>query len=158
PIRNMVTSRAKPRTTPVLSTDYLQSLCYTIPDHSSFSILIPMPQYLAQGSNIMNDLNGFYGPNAGYVLELYERYLADPSAVDEELRTFFAQWAPTDLSVPSAHPTPSAPPDDTTSIPPVPSPVAPSTPYALSSSAPLDVTRTVGAARLIRYIRELGYL
>ncbi len=32
----------------------------------------------------MSDLRAFYGPNAGYVLELYERYAADPAAVDDE--------------------------------------------------------------------------
>ena len=33
----------------------------------------------------------FYGPNAGYVLELYERYQADPASVDAATRAFFEQ-------------------------------------------------------------------
>ncbi len=36
----------------------------------------------------------FYGPNAGYVIELYERYLADPASVDAETRSFFETWSP----------------------------------------------------------------
>jgi len=30
-----------------------------------------------------------YGPNVGYAIELYERYLADPSSVDDETRAIF---------------------------------------------------------------------
>ena len=41
-------------------------------------------------------LDGFSGINAGYVLELYERYRADPLAVDEKTRALFATWKPTD--------------------------------------------------------------
>jgi len=36
----------------------------------------------------------FYGPNAGYVIELYEHYLADPASVDAETRAFFETWSP----------------------------------------------------------------
>jgi 2-oxoglutarate dehydrogenase E1 component len=42
----------------------------------------------------MDNLQAFYGPNAGYVLELYERYRTDPSAVDEATRAVFARWTP----------------------------------------------------------------
>src|SRR5262245_58776193 len=38
--------------------------------------------------------NDFHGPNAAYVLELYDRYLTDPSSVDPETRAFFQQWRP----------------------------------------------------------------
>lgn len=31
----------------------------------------------------------FHGPNAGYLLELYERYQSDPGSLDEETRRFF---------------------------------------------------------------------
>jgi 2-oxoglutarate dehydrogenase E1 component len=40
----------------------------------------------------------FHGPNAGYVLELYERYQADPSSVDPESQAFFATWTPPTLN------------------------------------------------------------
>jgi len=39
----------------------------------------------------MNDFSTFHGPNAGYVLELYDRYRADPQSVDAETRAFFEQ-------------------------------------------------------------------
>ena len=39
-------------------------------------------------------LDGFSGINAGYVLELYERYRADPLAVDEKTRALFANCYP----------------------------------------------------------------
>ena len=42
-----------------------------------------------------HDLSAFYGPNAGYVLELYDRYRDDPDAVDAATRDFFAGFAPT---------------------------------------------------------------
>ena len=42
----------------------------------------------------MNDLQTFYGPNAGYVLELYERYQRDPSSVDPATRAIFEAWSP----------------------------------------------------------------
>lgn len=39
-------------------------------------------------------LKEFYGPNAGYVIELYEAYLRDPSSVSPELRELFRGWKP----------------------------------------------------------------
>ena len=42
----------------------------------------------------MYDLETFFGPNAGYVLELYERYKQNPASVDEATRNIFATWAP----------------------------------------------------------------
>ncbi|MCU0494184.1 MAG: 2-oxoglutarate dehydrogenase E1 component [Chloroflexaceae bacterium] len=74
----------------------------------------------------------FHGPNEGYVLELYERYLQNPEAVDAATRAFFATWTP---------------PADT----------APPAPEGTPTHN-YDVTRTISAARLIRYIRELGHL
>jgi 2-oxoglutarate dehydrogenase E1 component len=38
--------------------------------------------------------DAFHGANAGYVQELYERYLRDPDSVDDETRAIFAQWTP----------------------------------------------------------------
>ena len=42
----------------------------------------------------MHDVSAFHGPNAGYVLELYDRYHTDPQSVDAETRAFFQQWSP----------------------------------------------------------------
>ncbi|NJL58234.1 hypothetical protein HC928_26305 [bacterium] len=36
----------------------------------------------------------FHGPNAGYILELYERYCQSPDLVDAPTRAFFADWTP----------------------------------------------------------------
>jgi 2-oxoglutarate dehydrogenase E1 component len=91
----------------------------------------------------MSDLHVFYGPNAGYVLELYERFQHDPASVDPTTRAFFENWTP--------------PADDSPLQPPA--TAAPSSPPPQSTpGVALDVTRVVGAARLIRYIRELGHL
>jgi ABC-2 type transport system ATP-binding protein len=38
--------------------------------------------------------NPFYGPNLGYVLDLYESYRANPESVDERTREFFGSWNP----------------------------------------------------------------
>ncbi len=43
----------------------------------------------------MDILREFYGPNAGYVLELYDKFLNDPSSVDPEVRELFLKWKPT---------------------------------------------------------------
>ena len=40
----------------------------------------------------------FYGPNAGFALELYERYLADPTSVDEQTARLFAYVDPASLN------------------------------------------------------------
>ena len=36
----------------------------------------------------------FYGPNLGYVLELYDRYREDPQSVDRRTQQFFESWSP----------------------------------------------------------------
>lgn len=86
----------------------------------------------------MRDLHEFYGPNAGYVLELYERYQHDPQAVDAATRAFFAQFTPEELTATVSVATPPA-----------------ATQTAATEAA---IGRAVGAARYIRYIRESGHL
>src|SRR4051812_12659331 len=81
----------------------------------------------------MTDMTTFYGPNQGYVLELYDRYIQDPQSVDAATRAFFEHWTP---------PAPTPAPASGTS----------------TAATPIDVTHTIAAARLIRYIRELGHL
>ncbi len=79
----------------------------------------------------MNPWSAFDGVNAGYVLELYERYQRDPMSVDAATRAAFARWAP---------------PADT-------APVAPAdTPGAVNLQA------IVGAANLAESIRRYGHL
>jgi 2-oxoglutarate dehydrogenase E1 component len=41
-------------------------------------------------------LGPFGGVNAGYVVELYERFRQNPASVDPETRAVFEQWTPTD--------------------------------------------------------------
>jgi 2-oxoglutarate dehydrogenase E1 component len=52
----------------------------------------------------------FHGPNAGYILELYDRFLRDPSLVDPAMRAAFAAWQPPRETLPSAPVTTTAPP------------------------------------------------
>jgi 2-oxoglutarate dehydrogenase E1 component len=75
-------------------------------------------------------LEQFPGVNAGYVLELYERYRQDPEAVDPETRRAFETW------------TPSA--------------EAPAT--AGTGAATADTRVIVGAANLVESIRRYGHL
>ncbi len=73
----------------------------------------------------------FHGPNAGYVLELYDRFLADPASVDAETRSLFEQWTP-DGSAPAALPTIAA--------------------------QQTDINTIVGAVNLAQSLREYGHL
>ncbi len=87
------------------------------------------------------DLSAFYGPNAGYVLELYDRYREDPTSVDPETREFFAG-----VGEPAVPARPAA--NGATAS--VPVPAAP--------AATTEVTDVVAAAGLTRSIREFGHL
>ena len=42
----------------------------------------------------MSFIDEFHGPNSGYILELYERYLKDPSSIDTKTRKIFDRWKP----------------------------------------------------------------
>ena len=74
----------------------------------------------------MGGWNEFQGLNAGYVLELYDRYRQDPTAVDAETRAYFEQWTPPDQS-----------------------PVA-----APTATGTVDLRAVVGAATLAEWIRR----
>ena len=82
----------------------------------------------------------FYGPNAGYVLELYERFEDDPASVDAAARAFFERNPP---------------------------PWAPGAPPAVAAPPALDVAPAAGAEVLSKVaavgalatgIREYGHL
>ncbi|MFN8591736.1 MAG: 2-oxoglutarate dehydrogenase E1 component [Thermomicrobiales bacterium] len=90
----------------------------------------------------MSDLSAFYGPNAGYVLDLYERYLADPNSVDAETRSAFAGVDPAAVEA-LLRPAGAA-----------------ATPVAAQAPAgPLyDVSAIVGAAALAQAVRDYGHL
>ena len=87
----------------------------------------------------------FFGPNAGYVLDLYERYADDPATVDPDTRAFFDTIDPGELARLA-----DGPPGTATVAAP-PAAVAPAGPAA-------DVTKIVGVARLASAIRDLGHL
>ncbi|MBC8159855.1 MAG: 2-oxoglutarate dehydrogenase E1 component, partial [Roseiflexaceae bacterium] len=98
----------------------------------------------------MNDIRVFHGPNAGYVLELYERFRSEPSSVDAATQAFFGQFSPEELEGFA---------ETTSSVSaPAASAALPTASVAPAIEAAQDVSRTVGAARYIRYIRELGHL
>ncbi len=42
----------------------------------------------------MDDWHDFPGPNAGYVLELYDRFRQNPESVDAATRAYLATWSP----------------------------------------------------------------
>jgi 2-oxoglutarate dehydrogenase E1 component len=93
----------------------------------------------------MNSLSQFYGPNSGYVLELYERYQRDPASVDAATRAFFESWTPpTETAAPRGATTTPSPNGAGTIAPPV-----------LSTS---DLQAVVGVANLAQSIREYGHL
>ena len=74
-------------------------------------------------------LDEFTGINAGYVLELYERYRQNPESVDPQTRKAFESWTP-----PGQSGSPS------------------------QSAAGIDIRKVVGAANLAECIRRYGHL
>ncbi len=90
----------------------------------------------------MDNLQTFYGPNAGYVLDLYERYLRDPNAVDPVTRAVFERWSPEQTS---------------------PVQIAASSAQGVemreeTGVAPVQIAHVVAASALAHAIRERGHL
>jgi 2-oxoglutarate dehydrogenase E1 component len=75
----------------------------------------------------------FYGPNLGYVLELYETYRENPRSVDEETRQFFETWSPPRMS-------------------------ANGRAASGATGVAADVEKCVGASKFIRHIRDFGHM
>ncbi|MFL5656897.1 MAG: thiamine pyrophosphate-dependent enzyme, partial [Ktedonobacteraceae bacterium] len=82
----------------------------------------------------MHDLDAFYGPNAGYVLELYERYLQNPENVDPQTRAIFDTWS-RDRETPLGEET-----------------------REMDGHVPFQVSDVVAASALAHSIRERGHL
>ncbi|MDN5698251.1 MAG: thiamine pyrophosphate-dependent enzyme, partial [Rubrobacter sp.] len=78
----------------------------------------------------------FYGPNLGYVLELYDSYLRDPDSVDQKTREFFDNWSPPQSLLSQASQTNG---------------------HAVAEGSGVDADITVGAAKYIRSIRDFGH-
>lgn len=83
----------------------------------------------------MTSMPEFLGPNAGYVLHLYERYRANPDSVDSESREVFEEWDRIGVPVPGVKPSHSAKQIDG-----------------------CDLEKIIRAARVVRLTRELGHL
>jgi 2-oxoglutarate dehydrogenase E1 component len=77
----------------------------------------------------MSDLRPFHGPNAGYVLGLYEQFQRDPSSVDASWRDYFQSFTPDE----------DAPAD------------------AGAAASAVDVATIVGAHELAEAIRARGH-
>src|SRR5262249_33432221 len=93
----------------------------------------------------MSDLNDFYGPNAGYVVEQYEQYQRDPGSVPPATRALFERWRPT-LDGEEAPGNGARP-------------AAPAELLSLACSDPVSFGEKVrGAASLAQAIREYGHL
>lgn len=110
----------------------------------------------------MNALEAFYGPNAGYALELYERYRQDPESVDPATRAFFERGGFDDQLLTNGNRQPAVrdwqPTTDAQRA-------TGDQPAATRSSLSWEATQTpemvgriVRAARLARGIREYGHL
>ncbi|HMN62911.1 MAG TPA: hypothetical protein PJ988_21270, partial [Anaerolinea sp.] len=82
----------------------------------------------------MNPWDQFSGPNSGYVLELYERFLRDPASVDADTRAFFSANPP--------------PPGWDGRATPAPAPTA---------AAGADAQKITAAFNLAQSIRTYGY-
>ncbi|CAN5522900.1 2-oxoglutarate dehydrogenase E1 component [soil metagenome] len=87
----------------------------------------------------MTDLDEFHGPNAGYVLDLYDRYLASPETVTPEWQNYFREFSP---SVGSSNGSANGA----------------GVPSALVQPRTASVDAIVGAAALANSIREYGHL
>lgn len=83
----------------------------------------------------MNPWHDFHGPNAAYVLELYDRYRQDPGSVDPATQALFDGWPP---------------PEDG---------VGPESAGAAVEAVPGSATEKIaGAVNLAQAIREYGHL
>ena len=113
------------------------------------------------------NLDLYYGPNAGYVIDLYEQYLRDPASVDADTRAAFADWTPegskgaaNGFVARAALPPPTT--DGATSPAPGPTSAArlprpDPAPTALNATIPRDVERIARLSSLARSIRSRGH-
>ena len=106
----------------------------------------------------MSDSSQFYGPNAGYIQDLYEQYQANPDSLslDPETRKLFSQWRQAQDS--------GSAPERNGATHGVENGFAPETQILFNSpsQSPLEEEETmhkvVETARLARFIRHRGHL
>ena len=106
----------------------------------------------------MQNLENFYGPNAGYVLELFERYQQDPASVDATTRAIFEHWTPEEPV--SANGASTVQPRQTRTSPLQQSVLSSPTVTHEDTPAysPSQVAKIVAASTLAHAIRERGHL
>jgi 2-oxoglutarate dehydrogenase E1 component len=86
----------------------------------------------------MTSLSEFYGPNAGYILELLEKYRRDPNSVDAATRAYFEEHAAELERIEAAPPLSQA--------------------RTAAEAAPVALGEVVKAVNLANAIREYGHL
>ncbi|HEX6923318.1 MAG TPA: 2-oxoglutarate dehydrogenase E1 component, partial [Bacillales bacterium] len=79
----------------------------------------------------------FYGPNLGYVNDMYDRYRNDPDAVDAKLKELFERWGPPPLAADA---------------------IPASDGRATGAGEAADLKKVVAAVNLARNIRTYGHL
>jgi 2-oxoglutarate dehydrogenase E1 component len=92
----------------------------------------------------MAELREFHGPNAGYVLDLYEHFTRDPASVDEGWRAFLSSLTPADLQRLESAAGPAPAPASASAAP-------------ASAAAPADFNKIFAARELGRSIRARGH-
>src|SRR5688572_21123108 len=119
-----------PRSTAArIASQFLAGMCPSL-SSSVPSTSIPISRIIeeiAYDRKVMK-LEQFPGVNAGYVLELYERYRQNPESVDAETRKAFEAWSPAEPSSAEAAGT--------------------------AAAAPTNIHVIVGAANLVESIRR----
>ncbi|MEM7125795.1 MAG: 2-oxoglutarate dehydrogenase E1 component [Chloroflexota bacterium] len=85
----------------------------------------------------------FHGPNYGYILELYEKFQANPDSVDNQTQEFFKQWHPPETTSPSMNGSSG--------------PAAPLVPEGTLTPHPAH-QKIVAVANLAQAIRRYGFL
>ena len=106
----------------------------------------------------MDAWDRFFGPNAGYAQELYERYLQDPLSVDAATRAFFDRASPPPPpDAATAPPSPPAPPRRGEGSQTANAPAATTAPAA-EELTDREIQLAVGTAKLARMIRTYGHL
>jgi 2-oxoglutarate dehydrogenase E1 component len=78
----------------------------------------------------MDGLRDFHGPNAGYILDLYEKFQQNPNSVDTVTRNYFEQWSPPQNGAQAA----------------------------AASATGIDTAKVMGVVNLAQAIREYGHL
>ena len=87
----------------------------------------------------MNIWQQFHGPNAGYILELYEKYQQDPHSVDAATRAQFEMWPPPTDVLQNGH-------------------TVRETAVSPAASLTFQPEKIMGAVNLAQSIRQYGHL